>query len=186
MPLDWTWRSTLIHLFSFSKSYSIPGHRLGAIVAAPDMLEEANTVLDCLQICAPRSVQLAIYPLLPNLRPFVRETAQALAHRQELFRSLLPCGWKIGSQGAYYAFVEHPFKDKTALEVSKRLAVEGGIVTLPVDFFAPPSSSERPGMGVLGDRWIRFSVANVSDENIRRTCERLLCLQKEFGWDLVG
>lgn len=32
---EWDWRSTLIHLYSFSKSFAIPGHRLGAIVCHP-------------------------------------------------------------------------------------------------------------------------------------------------------
>lgn len=185
LPLDWAWRNSLIHLFSFSKSYSIPGHRLGAIVASPDVLDEVNTVLDCLQICAPRSVQLAIHPLLPDLRPFVQETARGIARRHELFRSLLPHGWRIGSQGAYYAFVEHPFKDKTSLEVCKRLATEGGIVTLPVNFFTPAFSPESADSAGPGNHWIRFSVANISDDNIRRVCERLHDLQKDFGWHVI-
>ena len=154
-------------------------------MAPPDVLDEVNTALDCLQICAPRSAQLAIYPLLPNLRHFVQETAQSLTHKHRLFKSLLPNGWKIGSQGAYYAFVEHPFTDKTSLEICERLAVEGGILTLPVDFFMPasnPRSSESSGPGT---HWIRFSVANISDDKIRQVCERLGDLQKEFGWDSV-
>lgn len=183
-PFDWAWRSTLIHLFSFSKSYSIPGYRLGAIVASPEVLDEAHTVLDCLQICAPRSVQHAIHPLLPSLRPFVRGTAQALAHRHELFKRQLPRGWKIGSQGAYYAFVEHPFESISAYEVSKRLASEGGIVTLPVDFFTPSRTSIRNQLDSGGDRWIRFSVANIDDEKIRKVCERLQDLPSEFGWTI--
>jgi len=73
LPEDWTWRSTFIHLFSFSKSYCVPGHRLGAIVAPSAVLDQVRTVLDCLQICAPRSIQLALQSLLPDLRPFIRE-----------------------------------------------------------------------------------------------------------------
>ena len=47
---DWDWRSTLIHLFSFSKSYCLPGHRLGAMVADPGVLQQTKTILDCLQV----------------------------------------------------------------------------------------------------------------------------------------
>lgn len=32
---QWDWRSTVIHLYSFSKSFAIPGHRLGALVCHP-------------------------------------------------------------------------------------------------------------------------------------------------------
>jgi alanine-alpha-ketoisovalerate/valine-pyruvate aminotransferase len=45
----WDWRSNFIHLFSFSKSYCVPGHRLGAIIASPICLDQINTVLDCMQ-----------------------------------------------------------------------------------------------------------------------------------------
>lgn len=47
---DLEWRSTLVHLFSFSKSYAIPGQRLGAIVASPSLLQQIATVLDCIQV----------------------------------------------------------------------------------------------------------------------------------------
>ncbi|GAC96363.1 aspartate aminotransferase [Pseudozyma hubeiensis SY62] len=37
---QWDWRSTVIQLFSFSKSYAIPGHRLGGFVAHSAFLEQ--------------------------------------------------------------------------------------------------------------------------------------------------
>ena len=48
-----SWRSTFIHLFSFSKSYCLPGHRLGAIAASPQLLASIKSILDTLQICPP-------------------------------------------------------------------------------------------------------------------------------------
>lgn len=47
---QFAWRTTIVHLFSFSKSYAIPGHRLGAIVASPSFLTQIRTVLDCIQV----------------------------------------------------------------------------------------------------------------------------------------
>lgn len=184
LPTDWTWRGHFIHLFSFSKSYCVPGHRLGAIAAPAEVLEHVNTVLDCLQICPPRHVQLALYPLLPELRPFIRETAQSLTHRHELFRSLLPKSWKIGSQGGYYAFIQHPFRGISATEVSRRMAIEGGVVTLPAGFFMPMQFSTNGEPVEHEDRWIRFSVANVSDNMIGTVCSRLLEFETAFGWEL--
>ncbi len=187
LPEDWTWRSTFIHLFSFSKSYCVPGHRLGAIVAPSAVLDQVRTVLDCLQICAPRSIQLALQSLLPDLRPFIRENAQALAHRHEVFGSLLPSSWKIGSQGAYYAFVRHPFRNVSATEVCRRMATEAGIVTLPAAFFSPEASfvpGQVRDIDDHEDRWIRFSVANVDDERIKAVCKRLREIEGEFGWEV--
>lgn len=180
---DWTWRKHFIHLFSFSKSYCVPGHRLGAIVAPPEVLEQIKTVLDNIQICPPRPIQLALADMLLELRPFIRENAQALAHRHELFRLLLPRTWKIGSQGGYYAFVRHPFKGIPATDVCRRMAIEAGVVTLPAAFFAPRKLSDQE-FEEEEQRWVRFSVANVDDERIKRVCQRLRKIQDEFGWEV--
>lgn len=70
----------------------------------------------------------------------------------------------MGSQGGYYAFVRHPFEGVSALDVCTKLAREAGVVALPGSFF---------GLDGDGDRWIRFSVANVDEESVRRVGERL-------------
>jgi aspartate/methionine/tyrosine aminotransferase len=178
-----SWRSNFVHLFSFSKSYCLPGHRLGAIVAAPELLSQVNTVLDCLQICAPRPLQLALPPLLPAMRPFIRETAEAIKARHELFKQILPKKWRIGAQGGYYAFVKHPFIKVNSREVCERLAKQLGVVTLPSSFFYDDTIE---GEQDLWDqkRWIRFSVANIDDERVRKVCERLEESETLFGWEL--
>jgi len=58
-PNHWDWRETFIHLFSFSKSYCVPGHRLGAIVASPEILDHINTVLDCIQVSEAHSMEIS-------------------------------------------------------------------------------------------------------------------------------
>lgn len=121
-------------------------------------------------------MQTAIAPLLTTLRPFVHETALALAARQALFRELLPSRWKLGSQGGYFAFVGHPFQGISSQDVSMRLAQETGVITLPAAFFTSAIVDE--------DRWIRFSVANVDDETIKRVCERLRECESRFDWKL--
>ncbi|OBZ70797.1 Aspartate aminotransferase [Grifola frondosa] len=163
LSTDWRWRSTFIHLFSFSKSYCIPGHRLGLICASPAFIPSINTALDNLQICAPRPPQIALAPLLPSLRPFIRDTALSLVHRHTLFKSHLPPLWRIGSQGGYFAFVQHPFVGVHANDVCRRLAEERGVVCLPAGFFGPktrnggiPGEEDRdallakPGRSKLG------------------------------------
>ncbi|KAH9849433.1 PLP-dependent transferase [Lenzites betulinus] len=179
---DWSWRSTFIHLFSFSKSYCVPGHRLGLVCASPEMTRALCTALDSLQICAPRPPQSALAPLIAGLRPFVRATAEAVAHRHTLFKARLPARWRIGSQGGYYAFVRHPFKGRHANEVCERLAKETGVLSLPAGFFGPKGDEE----GTVGDedRWVRFSVANVDDERVVLVCERLAESENVFGWEL--
>lgn len=150
------WRDTLVHLFSFSKSYALPGVRLGAIVAAPAFLVHLDTALDTLQICPPRAPQAALAPLLPSLRPFVARTADTLRARQAAFAAALPVGWEVGASGAYFAFVRHPFDGVRAEEVCEFLARTRGVVMLPATFFG----------AVGGERWIRASVASVPSERM--------------------
>ncbi|KAF8199285.1 pyridoxal phosphate-dependent transferase [Mycena galopus ATCC 62051] len=171
-----SWRSHFIHLFSFSKSYGIPGHRLGLVVASPTFQKALGTILDSLQICAPRPIQLAIAPILVSLRPGVIATALALETRRELFRTHLPTGWTVGSIGGYFAFVRHPFPGHGSTEVCQRLAEELGIVLLPAAFFGA-------ALDKSDDRWIRFSVANCDDDRIREVCARLTKCGAAFGWE---
>ena len=108
-----------------------------------------------------------------------------------MFKSLLPPKWKIGAQGGYYAFVKHPFVEKGATEVAKRLAEEIGVVCLPAGFFGPKTGIEASGIDNekhehIEDRWIRFSVANVDDDKVRHVCERLKESETAFGWKVGG
>jgi aspartate/methionine/tyrosine aminotransferase len=179
---SFAWRSHFIHLFSFSKSYCLPGHRLGAIIASPPLLTQIKTVLDCLQICPPRPLQLALAPLLLSIKPFIQDTARAISHRHALFKEVLPKTWKVGSQGGYYAFVKHPFVGVSSLDVSRRLAEDLGVVTLPSAFF--DEEGEKGEDLWERRRWIRFSVANVDDEKVKQVCERLKLAEDRFGWAL--
>ncbi|KAH8836044.1 pyridoxal phosphate-dependent transferase [Flagelloscypha sp. PMI_526] len=174
-----TWSCNLIHLFSFSKSYCLPGHRLGAIVASPEFINGPLTkVLDTYQICAPRPIQLALGSMLPPLRGFIREQTQGIQVRHKIFRECLPGTWKIGSQGGYYAFVRHPFKGKKALEVCEKMVQDIGLVVLPEEFFCEESPN-----GGSESRWVRFSVANVDDEKVRDACKRLEECETLWGWE---
>ncbi|KAJ7291808.1 pyridoxal phosphate-dependent transferase [Mycena rebaudengoi] len=170
-----SWRRHIIHLFSFSKSYGVPGHRLGLVVASPAFQKGLGKVLDTIQICPPRPIQLAIAPLLASLRPGILETSLDLQKRREFFKAQLPAGWKLGALGGYFAFVRHPFEGVGSAELCQRLAEDMGIILLPAAFFSDPSTTSD-------DRWIRFSVANCDEGKIRDVCQRLERCEAAFGW----
>ncbi|KAG1758186.1 pyridoxal phosphate-dependent transferase [Suillus occidentalis] len=182
-----SWRSNVVHLFSFSKSYCFPGHRLGLIAASPDLLKHVTTTLDCLQICAPRPPQLALASagLLPILRQSIQASAQSLKKRHDIFRTHLPPDWTIGSQGGYFAFVKHPFVGIPAITLCQRLAEELGVLALPMQFFCDNSAGfdlESLGQSKTDwERWIRFSVVNVSDDMVKQVCGRLHECERHLG-----
>ncbi|KII86562.1 hypothetical protein PLICRDRAFT_699890 [Plicaturopsis crispa FD-325 SS-3] len=183
----WSWRATLIHLFSFSKSYHIPGHRLGLLIASPLLLSSSTlgtapigAILDTVQISAALAPQVALAPLLESLRPFVASGKEALERKHAVYRAALEGGqggtrgWRIGAQGGYFAFVRHPWRGRAAEEVCRRLAGEVGVVLLPAEFFLPaPTPGVDDEEAAESRRWIRFSVANVNEEKVKQVCTRL-------------
>lgn len=190
------WRNHVIHLFSFSKSYCLPGHRLGAIAASPILLDRMKSILDAFQICPPRPIQIALAPLLPSLRGFLKQNAHDINQLHALFKACLPQGWTVGAQGGYFAFVRHPFKKIKARDVSRRLAEEAGLVILPSTFFHMEVRDESEDdlkvdwMAVEQDynveeheRWLRFSVASANDTKVRSVCERLSTVRGSFFWE---
>ncbi|WVQ94423.1 hypothetical protein IAU59_001502 [Kwoniella sp. CBS 9459] len=198
------WRSTLVSLGSFSKGYRIPGHRLGSIIASPELLRHLTTVCDCMQICAPRPPQIAIAPLLPSLRPDLLESSSALSKRRRLFVDTVNSipGWNVPSTGGYFAYVSFPSdyqyassvlglkrKKLGSEDVAKFLAEKVGVVTLPGSFFMPDLKDQDvweedvlPGGEVLKeDKWLRFAVANVDDDVILQLGPRLREMNRLMG-----
>ena len=109
--------------------------------------------------------------------------------RHVLFSENLPKRWKVGAkvEGGYFAFVKHPFQDVESETVCKRLAEDIGVLVLPGSFFRQEKlkGEERTGGNDEDvDRWIRFSVANVDDDKVKKVCERLKECEASFGWNL--
>ena len=157
------WRDTVIQLYSFSKSYAVPGHRLGSLIGAPSVIAEIAKVLDCVQICPPRAAQAAIAWAVEGTRDWRAEIRQNINSRIDSFREAIARspGWSISAIGAYFAYVRHPF-DGTSEAAAERLASEAGVLALPGSFFGPDQ-----------DRHIRFAFANVDETRVAELPERL-------------
>lgn len=158
------WEETLVLLYSFSKSFCIPGHRLGAITAGPRLVAEIAKVMDNMQICAPRAPQAAVATALPLLADWRAGNRQEIAHRAEALKTVfaaLPT-WQIGAIGAYFAFVRHPFAEQSSAEVAERLAKQAGVVCIPGSYF-----------GEGQERYLRLAFANADAASIALLRDRL-------------
>ncbi len=148
------WRdSGLIHLYSFSKVFSLTGYRAGAVVADPTFICEAAKVMDCLAICAPHIGQLAALYGLQHLGDWRAEKRSLMAGRIDAFQSAMEhsnSGYRIRSIGAYFAYMEHPYQDQDSKQVAIRLAREHNLSCMPGSMFGPDQ-----------DRMLRFAFANV-------------------------
>jgi aspartate/methionine/tyrosine aminotransferase len=160
------WADTLIQLYSFSKAYCVPGHRAGAIVADRSLMPELTKILDCLQICASRVGQAALAWAIPNLSAWREDNRRIMNARgaacRRAFAGPRASGWRIESQGGYFAYLRHPFPGRSAMAVAERLAVERGVITLPGSAFGPGQED-----------YLRLAFANVEAAAIEDVARRL-------------
>jgi len=135
---DPDWADTVIGLYSFSKSFATPGHRLGAAMASAGMMEQFYKVLDCLHVCPGRTAQAAMTWAIPALAGWRAENRAMINGRGAAMRevfTLLPAGWRIDSLSAYFAYVRHPYPGVAGARVAKRMAAERGVLCLPGSAF---------------------------------------------------
>jgi len=158
------WRRNVIQLYSFSKSYAIPGHRMGAVTADAALIGEIAKILDCIQICAPRTAQAVLPWAISALRDWREENRAEINRRAQVFQgALAPLpGWRIESIGAYFAYLRHPFAGAKAQAVAEKLATERGVLCLPGSYFGPGQEGH-----------LRIAVANAGADVLTTLTERL-------------
>ncbi len=163
---DPDWDGVLIHLYSFSKAYRLTGHRVGAMLAHPARLAQAEKFLDCVAICPTALGQKAALWGLAHLRDWLSgERAEILARRAAIESAFgqLP-GWEAEGCGAYFAWVRHPF-DMASDVLAPRLVRDAGVLVLPGTMFMPRASE--------GARHLRIAFANADAEGIADLARRL-------------
>ena len=158
------WQDTLIQLYSFSKSYCMPGHRLGAVTGGKALVDELAKIIDNIQICAPRTPQIAVAPMLTQLADWRQDNRERIAARSDLFSKVIAGmeGWNLLSTGAYFGYVKHPFTGTPSIEVAQRMAREVGVLTIPGTFF-----------GDGQEDYLRFAFANAGRDVIAELPDRL-------------
>jgi aspartate/methionine/tyrosine aminotransferase len=163
------WRDTLVHLYSFSKVFSLTGFRTGAVVAGQALLEQLKKVQDCTAICAPHAGQLAALFGLQNLQEWTLEKSNELAQRAVAIKQAFEhpdLDYRLISAGAYFAYVEHPF-EAPARDVVKRLIQNHEIISLPGSYF-----------GQDQEKFIRCAYANVHERHFDDLITRLIASQQ--------
>ena len=164
---DPNWGETLIQLYSFSKSYRLTGHRVGALIGSSQRQVEVEKWLDTVAISAPQLGQIGALYGMRHLRDWLAgERREILSRREAAIASLgTLTGWRLKSCGAYFAWLEHPFPD-SAGEIAPRLVREAGVLALPGTMFVPEGDPQ-------GDRHFRIAYANIDANGIIAMSERL-------------
>jgi aspartate/methionine/tyrosine aminotransferase len=159
------WQDVLVHLYSFSKVYALTGYRVGSLTAGQELQVQIAKVLDCITICAPHLGQRAALYGLQHLHAWQREKREAMRAKRlglkQLFDKPLG-GFRLVSCGAYFAYVQHPFADKTATQVAQHLAESQNILMLPGSMFGPEQ-----------ERFLRIAFANLDAAQLPELGRRL-------------
>lgn len=158
------WQEALIGLYSFSKSFCIPGHRLGAVTAGAPIIAQIASIMDNLQICAPRAAQTALARAIEPLADWRAANRAEIATRAEAMRETMAAvpNWQISAMGAYFAYLRHPYDGIGSEEIAEALAKRVGVSCLPGAFF-----------GEGQDRYLRLAFANADAATIRGLAGRL-------------
>ena len=158
------WDSNVIGLYSFSKAFCVPGYRLGAVTASAALVGHLTKALDSLHICPNRAAQAAITWGIGALSDWRRAKREIINDRAATLRAAfadIP-EWAIGSSGAYFAYVRHPYRGTSSAMVAEYLSAEFGAVCLPGAAFGPGQ-----------DDYVRIAFANADADAIRDLARRL-------------
>lgn len=162
---DPSWRDGFVHLYSFSKAYSLTGYRVGALTAGPRIMSAIGKIADTVTICPSHIGQLAALHGLEHLSDWKRARRDDMALRvsalDNAFRSD-PGGYRLISRGAFFAYLEHPHRERSAAVVARMLVRDQAIFMLPGPIF-----------GEGQDRYLRAAFANVDVAGIAALATRL-------------
>ncbi|MBV0891014.1 aminotransferase [Paracoccus sp. Z118] len=164
---DPDWGDTLIQLYSFSKAYRLTGHRVGAMIASPARLIEAEKFLDTVAICPSQLGQIGALWGMRNLGDWLAgERADILRRGAAMVEGMAGLeGWRLKGCGAYFGWAEHPF-DIASPDLARRLVAEAGVLLLPGTMFMPEGDP-------AGARHVRIAFANIDASGIPALMARL-------------
>ncbi len=158
-----------VEFFSLSKSYSMPGWRIGFAVGNKEIIGALRRIKSYLDYGAFQPIQIASIIALNGSQDCVEEIRQIYQSRRDaLCNGLERIGWPVQKpRGTMFVWAEIPeeFKDMGSLEFSKFLLTEAEVAVSP-----------GVGFGELGDGHVRFALV----ENEHRTRQALRNLRPLF------
>lgn len=147
-----------VEFFSLSKSYNMPGWRVGFMVGNPDLVNALARMKSYLDYGTFTPIQVAAIAALEGPQDCVREICAMYQDRRDvLCDGLNAAGWKVEKpQGTMFVWAKLPdaYRHLGSLEFAKVLLKEAGVAISP-----------GVGFGDYGDDSVRFSLI----ENAHRT-----------------
>ncbi|MFP4035912.1 MAG: aminotransferase class I/II-fold pyridoxal phosphate-dependent enzyme [Desulfobacteraceae bacterium] len=140
-----------VEFFSLSKSYSMPGWRVGFCVGNPDMVAALKRIKSYLDYGMFQPIQIASIIALNGPQDCVKEIVETYRERRDaLVKGLNRVGWPVESpKGTMFLWAPIPEEHKAmgSLEFSKMLMKEAKVAVSP-----------GIGFGQYGDDSVRFAL----------------------------
>jgi alanine-synthesizing transaminase len=165
-------REVAVEFFTLSKSYNMPGWRVGFMVGNRDLVSALSRIKSYHDYGTFTPIQVASILALEGPQEAVREICQTYQNRRDvLCKGLQQVGWGIEVPRAtmfVWAPIPEPYKAAGSLEFSKKLLNDARVAVSP-----------GVGFGDYGDDHVRFSLI----ENEARTRQALRGIKEMFRKD---
>ncbi|GAC1668736.1 MAG: pyridoxal phosphate-dependent aminotransferase [Candidatus Dormibacteraceae bacterium] len=170
--LDGTWTSPaslapddprIATIFTFSKSYSMTGWRIGYVAGSAELIDSATKVLESNSSCVSTITQVAAEAALDGPQDCVTEMVAAYRHRRNVVVDILREAEMLVNEptGAFYCMADISRSHLHAREFAFRLLRERGVSVAPGSAF-----------GDVASEAVRISLAS-SDTDLREGVGRL-------------
>ncbi|MGC2619327.1 MAG: alanine transaminase [Acidobacteriaceae bacterium] len=161
-----------VEFFTLSKSYNMPGWRVGFMVGNPELVSALARLKSYVDYGTFTPIQVASILALEGPQDCVAEIRDNYRRRRDcLVSGLNKAGWEVASPKAtmfVWAPIPEAYKAEGSLEFSKRLLQEAKVAVSP-----------GIGFGEYGDGHVRFSLI----ENEERTRQALRGIRQMFQKD---
>src|SRR5580692_5931892 len=158
-----------VEFFTLSKSYNMPGWRVGFMVGNPELVSALARLKSYFDYGTFTPIQVASILALEGPQDCVAEIRDNYRRRRDcLVTGLNKAGWEVASPKAtmfVWAPIPDAYKAQGSLEFSKRLLQEAKVAVSP-----------GVGFGEHGDEHVRFSLI----ENEERTRQALRGIKQMF------
>ncbi len=161
-----------VEFYTLSKSYNMPGWRIGFMCGNPVLVEALARIKSYLDYGTFTPIQVAAITALEGPQECVREISDMYQRRRDaLCNGLNAVGWEVEKPRAtmfVWAPIPEPYRHLGSLEFSKRLLQEAKVAVSP-----------GVGFGNYGDDHVRFSLI----ENEHRTRQAIRGIREMFRKD---
>jgi len=163
-----------VEFFTLSKSYNMPGWRVGFAVGNPEIIGALARIKSYLDYGIFQPVQIAATHALTGPQDYVQEICEDYRKRRDvLCEGLERVGWHVPKPKAtmfVWAEIPDAYKAMGSLEFSKLLLRDAKVAVSP-----------GIGFGEYGDQYVRFALI----ENEHRTRQAVRGIRKALGAGLV-